>query len=312
LSWFLTKNRKKAAGRGRRKKNPIRQAWDARQVWRLVQPVLAVAALVGVGFAWGYGKPWLVKQVGGRLSEPVTAARVELNDSPAWMSEGLKQHLQGVVAGAMGADPLDPAGLARAAASLQHNPWVKQVQRVERTKTGVIAVADYREPIALVESRDGYRLVDREGVQLPGVYRGDLVGRVGLPVITGVHQPSAGEGRAWPGDDLAAGLSLVQSLSGEPYFRQIQAFDVGRRDDRGRVRLALRTRGGYVRWGLPPGKEEAVEPDAATKIKWLRSVNQRRGSIDAGGKVVDVFGGAVFVHQPSLGDGDERSGYSSR
>ena len=93
-----------------------------------------------------------------------------------------------------------------------------------------------------------------------------------------------------------AGLRLAALIEGEPYADQVVAYDVSDRDALGRLRLRLLTEAGMVRWGLPPGDERGLEPDSETKRRWLSSVDRRRGSIDAGGRIVDVNGAAVYVY----------------
>jgi hypothetical protein len=150
--------------------------------------------------------------------------------------------------------------------------------------------ADYREPIALVRCVGGYRLVDRQGVCLPGLYTSNQVRQIDLPWVTGVGAAAPEVGAIWPGDDLAAGLSLVRRLAAEPYARQILRYDVSQRDEADRIRLTLHTAGGAVRWGLPPGQEQAIEEDAAVKVRRLRELVEAYGSINAGRQVVEIYG----------------------
>jgi len=188
-----------------------------------------------------------------------------------------------------------------AALALAQDPWINRVRQVQRWADGRITVeADYRQPIALVATRDGYRLTDAIGVVLPGLYLEHQIDQLNLPVITGVLERTPATGQAWQSQDVAAGLSLVQTLADEPYADQIQRYDVSHRDARGRVRLVLHTATGMVRWGLPPGLEQSIEPTAQVKRSWLRHVAQTRGTIDAGGKVVDVYGARIAVYQPDF------------
>ena len=66
-----------------------------------------------------------------------------------------------------------------------------------------------------------------------------------------------------------------------------------------------------IRWGLPPGDEQTIEPDASVKKQWLANVYKTyRGSVDAGGKVVDVYGAAVFVHPNRDAEIDQQAGFT--
>jgi len=223
--------------------------------------------------------------------------RVIIARAPATMSPLLAQRIRSLVAELAGDDPLDQASLQVAHTALSQSPWVRQVYQLRRGSAGRIIVhAAFREPVAVVLALDGYHLVDAEGVRLPGVYRADQLNYLALPVITGVTHAPPPEGAVWPGDELQAGLDLAQLIEGEGYAPQVASYDVSDRDALGRLRLRLITERGMVRWGLPPGDERGLEPTSATKLRWLSSVNRRRGSIDAGGKVVDVYGAAVYVY----------------
>ena len=229
----------------------------------------------------------------------MTDDKVALVDAQPWMSRSLRQQLKQTVALQLSDNPLDGPSLAHAAEALAANPWVARVDEVRRTDTGVEVLGEYRQPVAVVESGDGYYLVDAQGVRLPPRYDASHLPQLRLPVITGVTAPPSEPGVLWPGDDLEAGLELSALLRDEPFVEQIERYEVGLRDDRGRLRMTLHTtRGGMVIWGLPPGREMAVERSAATKIARLNNLYASHKSIDAGGKVVEVFGGAVFVHDP--------------
>ena len=261
--------------------------------------IVVVAIVVSLS-GWRWLQQSLQRYVGAGHHRSVAAVSVELLDAPLWMSPMLREELQARVAEQVGADPLDVTGLENAAAALGDSAWVRRVSRLRRVADGrVVVQAEYRRPVALVRGRDGFRPVDGEGVRLPGLYLTHQVQLVDLPVIVGAAARPNRPGEPWPGGDIQAGLGLVRLLEGESYMDQVRAIDVSRRDSRGRLRLVLHTRdGGEVRWGLPPGTEHAVEPDCATKKRWLASVARRRGGIDAGGKIVDLSGAAIFVHQP--------------
>ncbi len=312
MGWFLKRNKRKRATRSAKRKTGGRAIpWDPRRTLYLSIALAALATLTGTVFGWQWSQRALERYVAERKAAPVTEQTVELRDAPPWMSAMLRSELQQLVARQMNADPLDGSDLAHAAAALNECAWVRQVHELRREPNGRVAVrAEYREPVAMVRGRDGYRLIDIQGVRLPGLYLEHQAPLLDLPLVVGVDAQPAREGDVWPGDDVQAALRLLTLLGDEPYADQIRAYDVSDRDSRGRLRLTLHTGdGGLVRWGLPPGREQAVEPDAATKKNWLASVYRQRGRIDAGGKVVDLYGAAVFVHQAQAGEPGERIGY---
>lgn len=260
---------------------------------------MMVAMIAALLAGWHWSARSLRAYVADHRAADVTVEQIQLAAAPPWMSILLKEQLQSVVAREIDANPLDGSGLRRAAESLKANAWVRSVHRLERRPAGEVVVeATYRRPIALIRSRDGFRPVDAQGVRLPGLYLSHQVSLVKLPVVDRVAAGPSRPGEVWPGQDVQAAMRLIVLLRGESYMDQVQTFDVGQRDSRGRLRITMRTHGGgQVVWGLPPGSEGAVEPDAATKKHRLASVDRRRGRIDAGGKIVDLSGAAVFVHQ---------------
>ncbi|MAE65265.1 MAG: hypothetical protein CMJ18_13420 [Phycisphaeraceae bacterium] len=180
-------------------------------------------------------------------------------------------------------------------AALQDHPWVERVDSVRRTRHGIVIDAEYRRPVAVVAHRDGYSRVDRVGVLLPGLFVASQIPDLGLPVISGVAAPHEGDGRPWPGRDLEGGLRVVDVIRDQPFADQVLEIDVSATDDRDRPRLALYTREGMIRWGLPPGEGRPIEPDTDTKLRRLAQVQRKWDSIDAGGKIVDIYGPAIFV-----------------
>ena len=316
MGLFLRKKRKRGRPSRARRSTSLVRPWDPHRTLVGLRILLAVAVAAGVVFGWRWSEQALGRYVNENRAAEVVGASVRLSPAPSWMSRMLRDDLQTLVASTVGHGPLDDAGVRRAVMALESSPWVSQVRQVRRTSGGRVTVeAEYRRPIALVQAPDGYRLVDGGGVCLPGLYLEHQVDSLGLPVLIGVAASAPHAGGRWPGEDLRSGLSLASLLETEPYVDQVSAIDLGRRDTRGRMRLALCTRsGGMVRWGLPPGEERSIEPDAATKKQRLVEIYRRRGQIDDGGKVVDIFGADVFIHNTEAVGGDEprRIGYTWR
>ncbi len=310
MGWFLGKKKTKR----RTRQSPAAwspRPWEPRRTLGRLKLVLIAAAAVGVGFGWVHGQRYLKAYTARGMATGVDASRVELVDAPSWMNPIVYQELCQSVADQVYQDPFDHDGLERAVLVLSVSPWVERVNRVRRSSDGRLLVeAVYRAPVAVVEGRDGYHLVSRDGVRLPGLYLRGQLAELGLPVVVGVAQAPAQAGQVWPGGDLRAGLDLVHLLNGQPYVKQISCVDVSGRDAQGRIRLLLRTAQGMVRWGLPPGMEQVIEPDAQTKLSRLNEVYRQRGVIDAGGKVVDVYGATVFVRQPYDSDTRLGAGYT--
>ncbi len=167
--------------------------------------------------------------------------------------------------------------------------WVDRVDYVRRRGDAVFEVhADYRMPFALVGESDQFYLVDRDGVRLPGAYDRSPQ----WPVISGVAVQAPEPGARWSGEDLQAGLRILDLLHAEPFDDEVrevvvQNFD-GRMDAR-RTHIELITDqpGGSVHWGSAPGWE-IEENTVAAKLAILRENHRRTGRLDAGHAVIDI------------------------
>lgn len=172
---------------------------------------------------------------------------------------------------------------------LRSSGWVAAVQYVRRNSDGLFEVScRYRVPAAMVEHGTGVVLVDAAGVRLPGVYAYDPSWKL----IQGVRAGAPSAGESWPGDDLRAGLQLIQDLAPQPFAHQISAVIVdnygGRVDARAsHIELATDQAGGRIRWGSAPGKE-VEENSAARKMAILNQNFRRTGRVDAGYLVIDI------------------------
>ncbi len=299
MGWFLSSKKKKSKSR-KRTSLMEREAWDPKRTLAALKLLGVFALAVALVIGWRYSERYLLDYAKQHQSEPVTVKQIELVDAPAWMSEGIKDQIKQTAATHVSPDPMDGRSLRQTAEALKQDPWVRDVNQVTRRSGGQVLVsARYRQPVAVIESKDGYHLVDAKGVCLPGLYQGFEVQQLNLVTIVGVETPPpAKAGEVWPGEQVNAGLALLRLLGNEPYMDKIRSFDVGQRDERGRLRLVLHTQDGTVRWGLPPGQENAIEPDARVKIGWLRQLAQRDASLSSGGQIIDIYGPVPGQMQP--------------
>ncbi|WP_428387923.1 cell division protein FtsQ/DivIB [Mucisphaera sp.] len=293
---FRSKTKKTRSKAGSRSKTAASSAWDSERTQRGLAIAAVMLLCLGIVFGWHPAEDALRDYLVDRV--PLTTAQeaVELVDQPSWMSPVVAEELRRDVAERLTEDRLDQEGLSIAAQALAANPWVEEVHRVRRLSDGgAEVIASYREPVAVLEGRDGYFIVDEAGIRLPGVYSQAQASQLGLPLITGVRAATPVAGSTWRDDAIPAGLKLALLVEREPFADQVVAFDISKRDRQGRVHLVMHTSEGQVRWGLPPGEERAIEHPADVKLSWLREVASERGTIDAGGAVVDVYTPAIQV-----------------
>lgn len=297
MAWFLSGNKSKKK-KSKAKRDPNARAWDPQRTL-LGLKIFGIAALVvAAAVGWNTTEHILGKYAKTHRTAAVTAQSVQLVDAPAWMSQSLADELKAKVAYSVNDNPLDARGLRDAAAMLNDDndcPWVAAVHQVRRVPRGIVKVtAAYRRPAALVEAktRGQAHVVDRDGVWLEGPIDRAASRWSGLPLITGVNAPPPddGYGKKWPGSDITAALQLEDLLRGELYADQVTAYDVSHRDLRGRLWLVLYTDGPAIVWGLPPGEERSVEPQAPVKLAALRDwAYKHAGRINVRGEADTVW-----------------------
>ncbi len=187
----------------------------------------------------------------------------------------------------------------RVAENLRQSPWIEDVRHVAARFDGVVEVeAAFRTPLAMVERGGRAFLVDSRGVRLPLEMPADQVNRQDWFVIHGVQGPvPRAPGQPWEGDDLAAGLRLVDyllqahvagNLPGRGALRGVDVSNYRQRESRARGELVLLTTNPKVRvvWGLAPGEESGVERSTPSKLSALNELYQngqlltQQGEID--------------------------------
>ncbi len=260
--------------------------------WRLARLLGWSATFVAL--AWGF--PQLDRLAAG--PQPGMNCELEWIDLPGWVTAPGSQPILRDIAATTNLPPSvdirDPSLCRHIGEGLQGSPWVAEVRRVAKQADGRIRIqATYREPFALVEVGGSAYLVDRAAVRLPVRY---AVNQVEDRYwndwfrIVGVSSSIPREGTTWMGDDLAAGLRLVEFLKeaaarGEVPFRSsLRAVDVANYKLResgldGELRIHTIYPGCYINWGLAPGEEYEVEASAHRKLEMLRALYADQGQL---------------------------------
>lgn len=191
------------------------------------------------------------------------------------------------------------------AQQLDKNPWIKAVVSVRQCYAGQLtATCLFREPQAAVQCRDIFRLVDQDGVVLPGKYRPADLQSANLLKITGIKGKIPRSGQRWTRMDLQAGLELVRILADQAYRDQITTIDVGnfggRVDPLSSWIVLVTNNGGKIRWGRPAGQEMGLENSTAQKLSLLARVHQHYGLVDMDLGFVDIRRNPFQVDVPAL------------
>ncbi|HEX3356975.1 MAG TPA: hypothetical protein VHS31_08395 [Tepidisphaeraceae bacterium] len=238
---------------------------------------------------------------------PPTPPKVVLLNRPAWMSDLLAEQIVRAAKPLGAHSAFDHQLLVDIDRILRASPWIREVRQVRRAYESspgdtVEIDCDYRAPVALVQWKDTFWLVDGDGYKLPAEFTGAQLPQVmlgadhkmNIRLITNVLYPPAPTGKKWPGNDLVAGLDLVKLLYAQPWAEEVNTVDVrnySSRVDANDAQLALGTRHGTtIKWGRPinGGNDFFVEIPVQRKIDVLKRIITQYGRIDAGQPWVDI------------------------
>jgi len=283
--WFRTKKTKTLPKRITRRAKPRAQRNSAPSVsgrtLRRALPIAGLALLV------------LAAVLGTRRLEAYVAARDEFQAAPSIIlvdvPEGLEDRLMKLVAPVADRPWVDPKLCRDVALTLAESPWVMHVDSVSRDAHARLVInCRYRTPAAMIQSAGEYFVVGPDRVRLPGTYRY----HPSLVMVQGVRTPAPPAGVVWDGDELNAGMNIIELLRREPFFEQITAVLVQNHDglrDKTEPHILLATAPGSSRiaWGSAPGRE-IEENSLDQKLALLRENFCRWGRIDAGQQYIDI------------------------
>ena len=308
MGWFLTSQSNKTTKKKatKRKGKGASPSWDPERTMLSLKLLGCAALIVGTAIGWRMMEKGLQHYVAKKYSKSDYV--VSLINTPQWMSEPrfgfVFDDIETVTLQAVCPDaenppsPLDGLPLKTAAKDLRESSmWISKLYQVRRIGTNKIEIdADYREPVALVASADGYVAVDEAGFVLPMVLQTHQVANYDIPLINGVGNIEIG--KASDSSRLHAGIAVANLIRYEPYANQIACINVSSINSYGQTQVVLQTEQGEVVWHKAPGKEGSTDVSAAMKIERLRKLAsdpQTGGYIDYGGRVVSIYGPSVTV-----------------
>ena len=193
--------------------------------------------------------------------------------------------------------------------------WVQQVHRVVKRRDGGVRVnATFREPFAAVEQHGMAYLIDRDGVRLPVQWRAEFDPTAGWLRVRGVRAGIPALGEAWTGDDLRAGLSLIDffyrnyTKGNTPFLNELRAVDVSEFDEiLERLRIITINPRSYICWGHSPGRGYGVEATAEQKLATLAGLYLEWGRLpDKGPFSVQDAPRVMFVRTNAAGEMENR------
>jgi len=275
--------------RGRKRRSLKTVIASGFNVLRRLKPAALVAGVVAGLLAGAAALAGLNNHVDRMILQRYAGPKPVFLDLPEAIETVAGPQLQARLSDLLTWDWTDRRLCKEMAQRLAESGWVARVDSVRRGSDGTFRIrCRYRMPYAMVQQDRTFLLIDRDGVRLPGTYRYDEK----FKLIQGVAMPAAEPGARWPGEDLQAGLAIIEALGKEPFGDQVTAVLVdnfGGRENARRCHIELATdrAGGRVRWGSAPGYE-IDENNVVEKLAILRENYRRTGRMDAEHPVIDI------------------------
>ena len=287
----------------------VRKPMDPERARRIRVLCLHLSLGLVLTSAIGAGYYYADRYVEETVANPSGPMIVVLKNRPPWMNDFLVEQIAALARPSEQHSAFDHQLLESVHADLSKNPWIRKVHSVRRAftyKPGDTLEIDceYRAPAALVKSGAFYWLVDETGVRLSERFAEKDVqniqfgpdGRTRIRVIEGVREHVPYEaGQQWPGDDLTAGLKMVNYLFDRTYTDQIlriNVANVGNRVDARAPQIVLGTKfGSQILWGRPPSDADVdafIEVSTARKLTYLRLAFEQFGRVDGKHQCLDI------------------------
>jgi hypothetical protein len=190
-------------------------------------------------------------------------------------------------------DPLSSDALAAIGTDLKGSGLFERVRSVRRRAGGMIEIQGaWRVPVAAIRHNDRDHFVGAGGALLPiSAEPGQLdqrviVGAAYNPPVLDSGTPAFGQ--TWAGEDVRAGLRVLDAVRGKPYWHQVRSIDVAGHSLNKMIEI-ITDRGTRVVWGAAPGEFKPGEVETKTKLGHLQALFDRYSRIDAGQNRVTVF-----------------------
>jgi hypothetical protein len=172
----------------------------------------------------------------------------------------------------------DPKLVEHVGRTFEECPWVRKVTAVERVFPDRLLIRfEYRKAHAAIRRENGYVLVDRDGVRLPGVYTTPPSCQRAVQ-ITGVPSLPPEPGKVWEDASLRAAVAMADFVPDNSILRRlgIREVDVsnfgGRQDPRRSEVSLVASNGCVVAWGRASQTSKFGDLSTEEKLENLREV----------------------------------------
>jgi hypothetical protein len=178
-----------------------------------VAVALAVLMIVAAYMGWAKWGP----TISSRDRFVLTVESLEIPRQPAWIPADIKAEV--MRDGSLtGLSVLDPELTSQVARAFELNTWVSRVNRVVKRPgkeaPRVIIELDYRRPVVMVKTRNGFWPVDSEGVLLPPDDFSPSQTRSYLRVVTDNWQPAGPVGTPYGDSGINGAARIATAIDG--------------------------------------------------------------------------------------------------
>ncbi len=179
--------------------------------------------------------------------------------------------------------PFDPEPLDRLGRMLSDSGWFEGSPTIRRGPDGIFRVQGrWRAHVAGVRFRAQDFLVTADARMMPVIYSPEQRQPALRVVMNPRFEPprtSTGAfdyNRAWEGDDVRAGLELLEVLRQQPYWHQVAAVDLSR-FERERILVIVTDRGSRIEWGAPVNEFAPGQLPSKRRLDYLETFFSTRG-----------------------------------
>jgi hypothetical protein len=195
----------------------------------------------------------------------------------------------------------DPGLVEQVGKTFEACPWVRKVTAVERVFPDKLLIKfEYRRAHVAVRRENGFVLVDRDGVRLPGVYAAPP--SCDRPVqVAGVTSLPPEPGKPWQDDALRAAVAMADYIPENTLLSRlgIREVDVtnfaGRQDPRVSEMSLVASNGCRLAWGRTSTTSKYGDLSTEEKMENLREVLAVYPDLNGLKKVTLYFRGSRAV-----------------
>lgn len=195
----------------------------------------------------------------------------------------------------------DPGLVEQVGKTFENCPWVRKVNAVERVFPDKLLIKfEYRRAHVAVKRENGFVLVDRDGVRLPGVYAAPPSCDRSVQV-TGVTSLPPEPGKPWQDDALRAAVAMADYIPENTLLSRlgIREVDVanfaGRQDPRVSEMSLVASNGCRLAWGRTSTTSKYGDLSTEEKMENLREVLAVYPDLNGLKKVTLYFRGSRAV-----------------